>query len=85
MTFMTVGMEKSMPFISKAVSEVNVENEWLGERIFSVTLSVQQYGFQNITIVLLQTSTVRYGIIRILMGMNVNLIPLHFFKKQQAK
>ena len=30
---MTVGMEKSMPFISKAVFEINVENEWLGERI----------------------------------------------------
>ena len=46
MTFMIVGMKKSIPFIVKAVPEIKIEGKWLGEHIDSVLSSVHQCGFQ---------------------------------------
>ena len=46
MTFMIVGMRKSIPYVVKAVPEITIEGKWLGKQIDSVLTSIHQSGFQ---------------------------------------
>ena len=46
MTFMIVSLKKSIPFVVKAIPELQIEGEWLSREISSLLSSVHESGFQ---------------------------------------
>ena len=46
MTFMIVGMRKSVPYVVKAVPEIQIQGKWIADEIDSVITSIHESGFQ---------------------------------------